>query len=173
MGQACPTQGPADTFRAGFAHLLNERLDVGGWIGEARGMALLDHLGITVEDLARSTAQFDPVLTALGYTRQDADGSVSWYTGDESELILMPAREPGTGPHRHGRVGWQHLAFAVESRDEVDRLHGIAMDAGWSAVRDPKTYPRFNERYYASFVEDDNGIRIEFMHNPPRATPPG
>jgi len=35
-------------------------------------------------------------------------------------------------------------------------------------VREPKLYPRFNERYYASFVEDDNGIRLEFMHNPPR-----
>ena len=42
------------------------------------------------------------------------------------------------------------------------------MDAGWTAVRDPKLYPRFSERYYASFVEDDSGIRIEFMHNPPR-----
>ena len=28
--------------------------------------------------------------------------------------------------------------------------------------------PRFNDRYYSSFVEDDNGIRFEFMHNPPR-----
>ena len=35
-------------------------------------------------------------------------------------------------------------------------------------MRDPKTYPRFTDRYYASFVEDANGIRIEFMHNPPR-----
>jgi hypothetical protein len=35
-------------------------------------------------------------------------------------------------------------------------------------VRDPKLYPRFNERYYASFVEDANGLRIEFAYNPPR-----
>lgn len=130
-------------------------------------MSLFDHIGISVDDLSRSIAQFDPVMQALGCTRQDADNGVSWYKGEE-ELILMPAREPGTGPHRHGRVGWQHLAFAVDSRDEVDRLHTIAMDAGWTAVREPKPYPRFNDRYYASFVEDDNGIRLEFMHNPPR-----
>jgi len=130
-------------------------------------MALFDHLGISVDDLARSISQFDPVMQALGCTRQDAEGGVSWYKGEE-ELILFPAREAGSGPHRHGRVGWQHLAFAVESRDEVDRLHAIAMDAGWTAVREPKPYPRFNERYYASFVEEDNGIRLEFMHNPPR-----
>ena len=131
-------------------------------------MALVDHLGITVDDLPRSIAQFDPVLTALGYIRQDADNSVAWHTGDETELILMPARESGTGPHVHGRVGWQHLAFAVDSRAQVDELHAIALDAGWTVVRDPKEYPRFTDRYYASFLEDDNGIRIEFMHNPPR-----
>ncbi|MFD4958142.1 VOC family protein [Microbacterium sp. NPDC058389] len=131
-------------------------------------MAVFDHLGITVDDLQRGIAQYDPIMQALGFTRTDADASVSWWTEGEVELILFPAREPGTGPHRHGRVGWQHLAFAVDSRAEVDRLHAIAMDAGWTAVRDPRLYPRFNERYYASFVEDADGIRLEFMHNPPR-----
>lgn len=131
-------------------------------------MPLFDHLGVTVDDLPHAIAQFDPVMRALGFTRADADGSVSWHLDDEPELILFPAREGESGPHRHGRVGWQHLAFAIDSRAEVDRLHAIALDAGWTAVRDPKLYPRFNERYYASFVEDDSGIRIEFMHNPPR-----
>ena len=130
-------------------------------------MAVFDHLGITIDDLARSTAQFDPVMQALGFTRHDADASVSWQL-DELELILFPAREAGTGPHRHGRVGWQHLAFAVDSPAEVDHLHSVALGAGWSAVREPKKYPRFTDRYYASFVEDDNGIRLEFMYNPPR-----
>lgn len=130
-------------------------------------MAVFDHLGITVEDLGRGIAQFDPVMTALGFERTDADGSVSWWREGEVELILFPARERGSGPHRHGRVGWQHLAFALDSRDDVGRLHAVAEDAGWTTVRAPKTYPRFNDRYYASFVEDDSGIRIEFMHNPP------
>lgn len=131
-------------------------------------MTVLDHLGITVDDLDRGKAQFDPVLAALGYRRGfEDDHSVSWQQDGETELILYQAREDGTGPHRHGRVGWQHLAFAVDSRADVQRLHVIALQAGWSAVRAPKEYPRFSDRYYASFVEDDDGIRIEFMHNPP------
>jgi len=132
-------------------------------------MALVDHIGITVDDLTQATARFDPVLAALGYTRRDAEGSVSWDRGTETELILYPAREPDTGPHRHGRVGWQHLAFAIDTREEVERLHALAVEAGWTPVRDPKTYPRFTDRYYASFLEEENGIRIEFMYNPPRA----
>lgn len=132
-------------------------------------MSLFDHLGISVDDLPRSIAQFDPVMQALGCTRNDADGSVSWNKGEE-ELILFPTRESGTGPHEHGKVGWQHLAFPVDSRAEVDRLHEIAIEAGWTAVREPKVFTRFNDRYYASFVEEDNGIRFEFMYNPPRET---
>ncbi|MDL9977957.1 VOC family protein [Microbacterium sp. ASV49] len=131
-------------------------------------MALIDHLGMTVDDIPAAIAQWDPILTELGYTRRDADNGVSWDNGSETELILRPARAAGTGPHVHGHVGWQHLAFDIPSPEEVDRLHAIAVDAGWTVVRDPKKYPRFNERYYASFVEDANGIRIEFAYNPPR-----
>ena len=137
-------------------------------------MALLDHLGITVDDIARGRDQFHPVLEALGYAYGgEAEGGMSWHRGDDTEIIIFAPREEGAGPHVHGRVGWQHLAFALDSREEVDRLHGIAMDAGWLAVRAPKLYPRFSERYYASFVEDDNGIRLEFMHNPPREASAG
>ncbi|AZS36271.1 hypothetical protein CVS47_00872 [Microbacterium lemovicicum] len=130
-------------------------------------MSLFDHIGISVRDLSRSVAQFDPVMSALGCTRQDADDSVSWYRGEE-ELVLYPARKLSSVPHRTGRVGWQHLAFAMGSREEVDRLHAVAIEAGWTSVREPKPYPRFSDRYYASFVEDDNGVRIEFMYNPPQ-----
>jgi len=129
-------------------------------------MPLFDHLGVSVSDVPRAVAQFDPILAALGLERTDGGNGASWYAEGETEFIVLPARQPASGPHEHGRVGWQHLAFALDSRDEVDRLHGIAVNAGWSAVRAPKLYPRFNDRYYASFVEDDDGIRIEFMHNP-------
>ena len=131
-------------------------------------MALLDHLGITVADLERGRTQFHPVLTRLGYQAGgEDDHSISWNNGDETEIILYVWDEDSE-PHRHGRVGWQHLAWAMDSRDEVDRLHAVALDAGWTSVREPKDYPRYSERYYASFVEDADGIRIEFMFNPPR-----
>lgn len=132
-------------------------------------MATFDHLGITVEDVPRASEQFNPVFEALGYVRShNAEDLAYWKRDDEPEILLYPAREHGV--HVHGRVGWQHLAFAVDSREEVDRLHAIALDAGWVDVRAPKEYPRFSERYYACFVEDDNGIRLEIMHNPPRET---
>jgi catechol 2,3-dioxygenase-like lactoylglutathione lyase family enzyme len=130
-------------------------------------MAFVDHLGITVEDLTHAMAQWDPVMAALGYEKDADGGSVGYDRGDDTQIILFPAREAGRGPHRHGRVGWQHLAFTVESRAEVDRLHAVALAAGWTAVRDPKPYPRFSRQYYATFLEDADGIRLEFMHQAP------
>jgi catechol 2,3-dioxygenase-like lactoylglutathione lyase family enzyme len=133
-------------------------------------MPLFDHLGLTVRDLDRAFAQWDPVLSALGCTSDGSEfeGGMAWSREDETELILYRALQPDAEPHRHGRIGWQHLAFALDSRAEVERLHAIALDAGWTSVRDPKVFTRFSDRYYASFVEDDNGIRLEFVHNPPR-----
>lgn len=132
-------------------------------------MALVDHLGMSVVDFPVALKQFGAVFTALGYEFGGADNhSAAWHKGDETELIIFQARETNDR-HRHGESGWQHLAFAMDSRDEVNRLHRVALDAGWTEVRAPKLYPRFNERYYASFVEDPSGIRLEFMHNPPRS----
>lgn len=151
---------------AGLAAVLVARHEPDESCNYEEKLPVFDHLGITVRDLPRASAQFDAVMRALGYARVDADGGVSWSKEGETELILFPSRAEGAGPHRHGRVGWQHLAFAVDSRAEVDQLHAIALSAHWTVVRDPKLYPRYNDRYYASFVEEDSGIRIEFMHNP-------
>ena len=130
-------------------------------------MATFDHIGISVESVPAASAQFHPVFEALGYVRaHDAEDHAYWRKADEPEVLLYPARDNADGPHEHGRVGWQHLAYAVDTREEVDRLHGIALCAGWTEVRGPKEYPRFSARYYAAFVEDANGIRLEFMHNP-------
>lgn len=131
-------------------------------------MPVLDHLGVTVVDIDRGIAQFGAVLSALGFEYEGRiKDSAAWCKDGETEIIVFGPRDADDAdPHVHGRVGWQHLAFAVESRGEVERMHRVAVEAGWAVVRDPKLYPRFNERYFASFVEDESGIRIEFMHNP-------
>lgn len=132
-------------------------------------MPLVDHLGVTVADLDVAVAQWNPVLTVLGLVTdgREFEGGVAWNAPGETEIILYRAPVAPRQPFRTGQLGWQHLAFAVESRAEVERLHAVAVQSGWTSVRAPKGFPRFSEQYYASFVEDASGIRLEFMHNPP------
>gem|GEM_PF-310237 len=144
-----------------------QRLSDGTGIRDTDRMRLLDHIGISVADLDSAVVQFDPVLSALGYSRHGDEHCAFWVQKGEPDILLYPAREPESGPHVHGRVGWQHLAFGVTSAEEVDRLHDIAVVAEWTVVRAPKPYPRFGDRYYACYVEDANGIRLEFAFNPP------
>ena len=55
-------------------------------------MPLLDHLGLTVEDLDRAFAQWNPLLTALGCTPEDGE-----LEGDDNgiriEFVHNPPRE--------------------------------------------------------------------------------
>ena len=62
----------------------------------------------------------------------------------------------------------EEALHAVEAKLYGGFHLGLALDAGWTAVREPKDYPRYSHRYYASFVEDADGIRLEFMYNPPK-----
>ena len=96
-------------------------------------MATFDHLGITVDDVPRASAQFHPVFEALGYTRaHDAPDHAYWRRTDEPEILLYPAREGDTGPHVHGRVGWQ------QRRPEHEQCgqHGRG-DLGWCSHDGP------------------------------------
>ncbi len=58
-------------------------------------MAIFDHLGITVDDVARSTEQFHPVMEAFRFSKYDSVGSVSWYWEGETELILISRARAG------------------------------------------------------------------------------
>lgn len=99
-------------------------------------MPVFDHLGITVASLDRGIAQFDPIMAALGFAGGSNDNCAWWSREGETELIMYPAREVSE-PHVHGRVGWQHLGFAADSRADVERMHELALNAGWSEVRAP------------------------------------
>ena len=68
--------------------------------------------------------------------------------------------------NRRSLTPTRHLAYFVDSCDEVERPHEAALAAGWTAVREPKPYPRFAPDYFAVFVEEANGIRLEFAYCP-------
>ena len=119
---------------------------------------MLHHLSFAVVDLARSAAFYDAVLSALGYAQVWADSTAVGYGllagGDKFAIKLRPGNEavPGDG---------FHVAFAAPSRDAVVRFHAAAIRHGGRDNGVPELCREYGPHYYAGFIIDPDGYRIE------------
>lgn len=121
---------------------------------------MFDHLSIGVMDLDRAAAFYDAALTALGYVRltqnpRHVSYGPAGFTGEPPFAILVRGPEataPGPG---------FHLAFAAPSRDAVDRFHAAALGAGGVDDGPPGVRENYDPGYYAAFVRDPDGHRLE------------
>ncbi len=119
---------------------------------------MLSHLSLGVADLDRATAFYTAVLAPLGYVRvwQNPRGSGFGAPGGEDRLALFgrgaEARAPGAG---------FHLCFAARNRDAVDAFHAAALAAGGTDAGAPGLRPHYGADYYAAFVVDPDGHKLE------------
>ncbi len=122
---------------------------------------MLDHVSITVSDLARATAFYDAVFAALGHPCVRRDAEVLGYgirnrPGDDrhSYLSVRLSRQPIATDRRH----W---CFRAPSREAVDEFHRAGIKAGGRDDGSPGLRPDYHEGYYAAFLLDPDGNRIE------------
>lgn len=54
-----------------------------------------------------------------------------------------------------------HVAFAADSREQVDAFHAAALAAGGRENGAPGLRPHYGEGYYGAFVLDPDGHNIE------------
>ncbi len=123
---------------------------------------MLSHLSFGVTDLARSAAFYDSALAALGYARVWSSGAAGIGYGpagggDKLAIFARPdgARAPGEG---------FHLAFAAPDRTAVDRFHAAALGLGGRDLGTPGLRPHYGTTYYAAFVADPDGYKLEAVH---------
>ena len=126
---------------------------------------MLGHISFGVRDLALSQRFYDGVLGALGYVRLFSSDRVAGYGAPSSSderfaLMLHPEASPPPGP------GF-HLAFAAPSRAAVDAFHAAALRLGGVDQGGPGPRPQYSPDYYAAFVLDPDGHRLEAKHPPP------
>ena len=125
---------------------------------------MLDHIFLTVDDLARSVAFYERVLPVLGITaRHDFDGSQG------------PAGHPdlkgfGAGGRmffwlRAGKAapGAIHVGLVARSEAMVDAAHAMALAAGATEIHPPGPQLHYDPRYYAAQVRDPDGHSLEFV----------
>ena len=121
------------------------------------------HIALTAADLDRSGGFYDVFLAALGYARQGDLSSPLVYIGDGPDVLVYAVEGANTKPHQHGWPGLQHVALAVNEASLVDAASHAAESAGGAIVHGPRFYD-YMDGYYAVFVEDPDGSRLEVVH---------
>ncbi|HZB93357.1 MAG TPA: VOC family protein [Stellaceae bacterium] len=118
---------------------------------------MLDHVSLGVRDLAAARRFYDASLKPLGYRLlHDSPGALG-YGGDQAGLWVMPAERPVPADEKSGL----HLCFAAPSREAVEAFHQAALKAGGKDNGAPGPRPDYGAHYYAAFVIDPDGYRLE------------
>jgi catechol 2,3-dioxygenase-like lactoylglutathione lyase family enzyme len=117
---------------------------------------IIDHLKIGVSDLEASRRFYAQALEPLGFEElgpwSDARREVSFGTREADDFAISEKYEPG---------GQVHIAFAADTREQVDRFHAAALAAGGTDNGAPGPRPEYSEGYYGAFVLDPDGHNIE------------
>jgi glyoxylase I family protein len=132
--------------------LLPERVEVVG----------LDHVYLTVSDLARSEAFYDTVLGLLDFRKIDVPIGGEPHRHYFNKIMQISIRPAHGGKHNPYAPGLHHLCLQVADRDAVDKLAELLSAAG-IAITAPAPYPQYAEDYYALFFVDPDGLRHEIV----------
>ena len=125
----------------------------------------LHHVDLAVADVDASLAFYRDLLGPLGFAEEVRYPT---YRGTEEVVYLVQTLERGGiglrpadgGSHSYYDVGIEHIAFEVERPDEVDAAHERCLARG-DRIHFPPEEDRDEEGYYAFFVFDPDGIRVE------------
>lgn len=136
-------------------------------MAEAVTVIGLDHIYLTVSDVVRSEAFYDPVMQALGFRKGDkpiAGERHAHYFCPVLQISLRPARSPR--PHDPYAPGLHHLCLQLPDRTQVDAAYRSLRELGVPAT-EPALYPEYNPDHYATFFQDPDGLRLELVTRTP------
>ena len=127
----------------------------------------LHHVAITATDLELTGRFYDGVLEPAGYSRHLTLGHILSWQGPGPELLIYKARpESGKANEDIYSPGLHHLAFEVETRLAVEQVHDFARESGFRVLDAPASYDRYSAGYYAVYLLDPDGAKVEIAHIP-------
>jgi catechol 2,3-dioxygenase-like lactoylglutathione lyase family enzyme len=130
----------------------------------------IDHLVLSVGDFARSKAFYAKVLGFLGFKLKYEYPDMAGWSNGKTLFWISAADDKGRKrKYRKGNVGFHHYAFELSSREDVDDL-GAFLEANKMTVLDPPG-EYYDERYYAVYFADPDGMKLEGMVYKPRPKP--
>jgi catechol 2,3-dioxygenase-like lactoylglutathione lyase family enzyme len=120
---------------------------------------MIDHLSLGVTDLARARAFYDAALAPLGYKPIMQMGQMVGYGSPKGPQFWVSA--DGASHEQIGQSRGLHVAFRAADRTVVDAFYRAALEAGGRDNGAPGVRTRYHPDYYAAFVIDPDGYRIE------------
>jgi len=118
---------------------------------------MLNHVSIGVRDIARTKRFYDAALKPLGYACL-SEGAGSLGYGKEAVAFWISATDrPVAAESKSGL----HFCFDAPSRKSVAAFHAAALGAGGEDNGKPGLRDDYGPNYYAAFVVDPDGYRIE------------
>ena len=118
---------------------------------------MIDHVSIAVRDLAQSTRFYDSVLGTLGYAKLEVRPATVGFGKKYSEFWLN-ARPRIAPPSDDGGA---HVCLRAATPSAVDAFHAAALATGGTSDGAPGLRPQHGDGYYAAFIRDPDGNRIE------------
>jgi catechol 2,3-dioxygenase-like lactoylglutathione lyase family enzyme len=127
---------------------------------------MLDHVSLGVTDLERSRQFYDAVLRPLGIVRtvdfgdgRGSDyGAMAGQLGVEFTITIEPDVAPSLG---------MHLCFRAPNRTAVRAFHAAALVTGGRDDGAPGLRLLYHPDYFAAYVLDPDGHRIEGVCHAP------
>ena len=122
---------------------------------------MLDHITLSVLDIARSRDLYDSALAPLGIQRlSDFTEHGMTAAGYGPEFPMMHLFLVSTGQAVTPMPGF-HIAFQAPSRAAVDAFYAAALAVGGRDNGLPGLRPNYHPNYYAAFVIDLDGHHLE------------
>ena len=127
-----------------------------------RGASLIDHISVGVADLDRAARFYEATLAPLGLSRLVTRLATIGFGKNYPEFwINLRAGMAPVAPESGG-----HICLRARTTAEVDAFHEAALDAGGRSDGAAGLRRHDRVRYYAAFVIDPDGNRIEAVTFP-------
>ena len=120
---------------------------------------LVSHVSVGVTDLARAGVFYDAVFDALSIGRVMEHPMGVAYGRAFPEFWASVPQDHGAASAGKGA----HVCFAAPDRQAVDRFHAQGLAAGGHDAGAPGFRPEYAPGYYAAFLRDPDGNKIEAM----------
>jgi catechol 2,3-dioxygenase-like lactoylglutathione lyase family enzyme len=123
---------------------------------------VLHHIDIHLRDIDAAQTLLDALAELIGYRRVSGSDELEepGFVGYETAAGGRPRF--GLIPDSASLPGSTRLAFAVETRGQVDAAANIARQHRAQAIEGPCLHPEYGD-YYAVFFEDAGGNKFEIL----------